>query len=55
MHNIKIPVPPHDEQKRIVQAIEHFMRMCDNLETRLARKEDSAAKLVEAVVQELVV
>lgn len=52
MRNIKIPVPPHDEQKRIVQAIEHFMRMCDNLEARFIRAEERASRLAEVVVQE---
>ncbi len=30
------------------------MKLCDDLETKLRRAEDRAAKLVEAVVQELV-
>jgi type I restriction enzyme S subunit len=50
----KTPVPPLAEQKRIVAKVEHLMKLCDALETALRRSEDRAAKLAEAVVQEMV-
>lgn len=37
-----------------VEKVEHLMRLCDALEVALRRSEDRAAKLVEAVVQEMV-
>jgi type I restriction enzyme, S subunit len=49
-----IPVPPAEEQSRIVAKIEHLMKLCDDLEAKLRRAEDRASKLVEAVVQEMV-
>ena len=49
-----LPVPPHAEQKRIVAKVEHLMKLCDALEAALRRREDRAAKLTEAVVQEMV-
>jgi hypothetical protein len=42
------------EQKRIVAKVEHLMKLCDALEATLRRREDRAAKLAEAVVQEMV-
>lgn len=49
-----IPLPPLAEQKRIVETVERFMALCDDLEAKLRRAEDRAAKLVEAAVRELV-
>jgi type I restriction enzyme S subunit len=49
-----IPFPPLAEQKRIVARVEHLMKLCDALEAALRRREDRAAKLAEAVVQEMV-
>jgi type I restriction enzyme S subunit len=49
-----VPLPPIGEQRRIVAKVEQLMKVCDELEARLTRAEDRAAKLVEAVVQELV-
>lgn len=47
-------VPPIREQLRIVARIDQLMKTCDDLEARLRRSEDRAAKLAEAVVRELV-
>jgi type I restriction enzyme S subunit len=52
--NLPIPMPPLAEQKRIVAKVEQLMKLCDTLEAALRRSEDRAAKLVEAVVQEMV-
>ncbi|MFO0672655.1 MAG: restriction endonuclease subunit S [Polyangiaceae bacterium] len=54
LKRLPLPVPPLAEQLRIVAKVEQLMKLCDDLETKLRRAEDRAAKLVEAVVQELV-
>ncbi len=46
-------LPPLAEQKRIVAKVETLMKLCDDLEAKLAAKEATAGKLVEAVVREL--
>ncbi len=51
---IPFPVPPLDEQKRIVTKVKHLMALCDELEAKLRVKDETAAKLVEAVVKEMV-
>jgi type I restriction enzyme S subunit len=49
-----VPIPPFEEQKRIVAKVEQLMKFCDDLEAKLRRAEDRASKLAEAVVQEMV-
>lgn len=49
-----VPLPPLQEQRRIVAKVEQLMRVCDQLEERLRRAEHHAAKLVEAAVQGLI-
>jgi type I restriction enzyme S subunit len=52
--SLPIPLPPEAEQKSIVAKVEQLMKLCAALEAALRRSEDRAAKLVEAVVQEMV-
>jgi len=49
-----LPLPPLEEQRRISEKLKQLMNLCDTLEVRLGEAEDRAAKLVGAVVQELV-
>jgi type I restriction enzyme S subunit len=49
-----VNVPPPQEQERIVAKVEHLMKLCDELEAKLRRAEETAAKLVEAIVTEMV-
>ena len=51
---LRIRLPTPTEQLRIVAKVEQLMKLCDDLEANLRRAEDRAAKLVEAVVQEMV-
>lgn len=54
LRHCPIPIPPLEEKRRIVAKTEHLMKLCDDLEAKLRNAEMTAAKLVEAVVQELV-
>jgi type I restriction enzyme S subunit len=31
LHNLLVPLPPFDEQKRILEAIEHVLPYCETL------------------------
>lgn len=50
---IPIPLPPLQDQRRIVAKVEELMKACDHLEASLRLAEERASELVEAVVQEL--
>ncbi len=51
---VLVPLPPKAEMLRIVATVEQLMKVCDELEEKLRRTEDRAARLVEAAVQELI-
>lgn len=48
-----IPLPPLAEQKRIVEKVEQFMGLCDELESNLRKEQEDSEKLMEAVVKGL--
>lgn len=54
LRRLPFPLPPLEEQRRIVAKVEHLMKLCDDLEAKLRRSEETAAKLVEAVVADMV-
>ena len=54
LESIVLPIPPLEEQTRIVAKVEQLMRVCDDLEAKLRGAEDRAAKLAESAVRELV-
>lgn len=48
-----IPLPPLNEQKRIVEKVEQFMGLCDELESKLKKEREDGEKLMETVVRGL--
>ena len=48
-----IPMPPLAEQNRIVAKVDALMALCDQLETNIRTKDETASRYAEAVVQEL--
>lgn len=48
-----IPVPPLEEQKRIVAKVNQLMVLCDELETKLRQTEANSEKLMKAAVCDL--
>jgi len=55
---IKEPLPPLNEQKRIVEKrivekVEQFMGLCDELESKLRKEREDNEKLMETVVRGL--
>lgn len=51
--SMPVPLPPLAEQKRIVAKVDHLLSLCDALEAKLRRAEESARKLADALVAEL--
>ena len=48
-----MPLPPLNEQKRIVKKVEQFMGLCDELESKLRKSREDSEKLIEVVVKGL--
>jgi type I restriction enzyme S subunit len=51
--NLVLPLPPLAEQRRIVVKVDQLMALVDELETQLAAARATAARLLDAVVGEL--
>lgn len=49
--NIEIPLPPIEEQKRIVSKIESLMKICDSLEEKITLNEKISEKLLESILK----
>ena len=54
LNEILVPVPPFEEQRRIVAKVDQLMALCDKLEAKLNQSQTDGAKLMEAVVAGLV-
>lgn len=52
---VPIPLPPLEEQKRIVAKVDQLMALCDELEAKLNQAQQNSEKLMEAAVREFLV
>jgi type I restriction enzyme S subunit len=48
-----IPIPPLNEQKRIVTKVDKLMKLCDELETKLTQTQTDSEKIINAAVKQL--
>ena len=48
-----IPLPPINEQARIVARVESLRRLCADLRQRLAARQTTQAHLAEALIEEV--
>ncbi|MDD3472589.1 MAG: restriction endonuclease subunit S, partial [Syntrophaceae bacterium] len=53
LSNILVAVPPANEQHRIVTKVDELMALCDQLETNIRAKSDTAASYAQAIVQQI--
>ena len=51
---ISIPLPPIQEQERIVAKVDELMVLCDNLKTRLTDAQTTQIRLADAIVEQAV-
>lgn len=52
LKNMLVPLPPLDEQRRIVAKVEELMTLCDQLEASLASADDARGRLLDALLAE---
>ena len=50
-----IPLPPVEEQHRIVEKIDQLMALCGELEARLNQSQEDSVRLLDAVLYETLV
>ncbi|HII01968.1 TPA: hypothetical protein HA351_10095 [Methanosarcinaceae archaeon] len=53
IQNLFIPLPPLNEQKRIVERVEQLIGLCDELERKLRKGREESERMMEAVVRGL--
>jgi len=54
LEQVNIPLPPIEEQKRIVAKVDHLMTHCDQLEQLLTAAYSDSEKLIDATIRRLV-
>ena len=47
-----VPLPPLNEQKRIVEKVDQLMTLCDELEKTIEQSKQEAENLMKAILQE---
>jgi type I restriction enzyme S subunit len=51
LRKMPVPLPPEEEQHRIVQKVDELMALCDQLKERLNQASETRCQLAEAVVE----
>lgn len=49
--NMIIPIPPMNEQKRIVEKVDLLMALCDQLEKNIEKQKDYSNRLMESILK----
>ena len=52
LKRIPLPIPPLNEQKRIIEKVDYLMRLCSELESKVKESETASEYLMEAVLKE---
>jgi type I restriction enzyme S subunit len=53
INEMVLPIPPLNEQKRIVAKVDKLMKLCDELETKLTQTQTEREKIINAAVKQL--
>ena len=50
--NVLFPLPPLNEQKRIVEKVDKLMKVCDELELRIEESKKYNEKLMQSIIKD---
>lgn len=53
LKHLPLPLPPLSEQHRIVEKVDALMKLCDELEQQIQKKQETQIKLLESVVAQI--
>lgn len=53
LNNLVLPIPPLEEQKRIVEKVDSLMELCDKLEKRIKKQKEYSSRLMEVVIKNI--
>lgn len=53
IQSLMIPLPPLEEQKRIVAKVYQLMALCDEIEMRIRKSQEDGEKITNAVLSNL--
>jgi type I restriction enzyme S subunit len=54
MKNMRVPIPPYNEQHRIVTKVNHLLTLCDSLKANLNQAQTTQTYLADAIVKQAV-
>lgn len=49
--NMLLPIPPLEEQKRIVEKVDSLMQLCDELEKKIEKSKNYSNRLIESILK----
>lgn len=53
LNNVIVPIPPLEEQKRIVKKVNLLMKLCDELEKKVEKQKVYSNRLMESIVKNI--
>lgn len=53
LNMLVVPLPPLEEQKRIIEKVDSLMKLCDELEKKIEKQKDYSNRLMESIIKNI--